>query len=69
MMACPEPPTPEVMPEEPKDDMPEVMPEEPKDDMPEVMPSGVDTTSGAVSASIGLYAIAAFLSLLGAVMY
>ena len=57
MMACPEPPTPEVMPEEPKGDM------------PEVMPSGVDTTSGAVSASIGLYAIAAFLSLLGAVIY
>lgn len=57
MMACPEPPTPEVMPEEPKDDI------------PEVMPSGVDTTSGAISASIGLSTVAAFLSFLGAVMY
>ena len=49
MMACPEPPTPDVM--------------------PEVMTKEEDTTSGAISASIGLSTIATFLSFLGAVMY
>ena len=50
MMACPEPPTPDVM--------------------PEVMTKEEDTTSGAISASIGLSTIAVFLSFLGGtVMY
>ena len=57
-MACPEPPTPEVQPAEPGDEMPDVMP----------MPIDEDTTSGAISASIGLSTIAAFLSFLGAAM-
>ena len=55
-MACPEPPTPEVMPE--------VMTNGGGDDTLEE-----DTASGAISASIGISTIAAFLSFLGAVMY
>ena len=80
MMACPEEPT-EVQPAEPGDEMPDGMPSgsagttssapaEPGDDTPDVMPMPIDedTTSGAISASIGLSTIAAFLSFLGAAM-
>lgn len=56
MMACPEPPTPEVMPAEPEDDV------------SKVMPSGADTTSGAISISFDLSTVVAFLSFLGAAM-